>query len=166
MIVKPEDFVGELDLGSNCYTDETLEVLIDQWEPIGLDLIIGCELRVNLINDLDTLGNPQSQRWIDLFSPFTFEHGCETLCFEGIPYMLRRYIFWRFFKRRRQKATISGIRETKSENSKPSESFGVFIAGMYNVFAKQGEVLQKYMHDNENVYPEFKYKCIPKASVF
>lgn len=165
MIVAISDFIGEFDLGLNCYDDEVLPTLFEQWEKEALDIVMGCELRINLINDLLN-GVPQSQRWIDIFNETFVDSYGDKYCFEGFKNMLVHFIYWKYFLYRNVKPTISGLNKTNSENSMQSPHYRVHISLMYNEFAKQGDLLQKYFGDNLEIFPEYSYRCIPKSSVF
>lgn len=153
-VTNPQCFIGEYDLGSNCYDDEVLISFIQQYEKVALDEIMGCELRIDFLNDLDVNGQPQSDRWIDIFQEQVFNDGCRV-CFIGIKDMLVRYVYVKYMTRREARPTNGGTRRTDSENSSVSPYIYATLASIHNEYADNANILKQHLRQNKDVYPEY-----------
>tara|TARA_R110002020_G_scaffold454334_1_gene669695 strand:- start:331 stop:843 length:513 start_codon:yes stop_codon:yes gene_type:complete len=155
-ILQVDDFYGLTAISLNVYTEEDLQSFIDDNEPIYLNQLLGKELADLLLNDLVN-GEPQSERFINIFDEFFLVNGCEQEISEGILNLLRYLIYSDFIKNDDSGHTISGT--TYQENEVSGAPNVVTTARKAESRKNRGvrtwEAIRWYINENSEVYPEY-----------
>lgn len=157
--VQITDFeAGKLQISSTCYTEDTLQLCIDQTEEKTLQELLGCELYKLFIADWDapTAGQFIEQRFKDLYNPFCKD---ETLCgiirSEGVKVMLMHYIYFEYMRVQAFNNRTTGMNKTKSENSERAEFNEYGLDAIYNTGVLSFEAIRWLICDNSSTYPEY-----------
>lgn len=155
-IVTLDNFTGFAALSSNVYTEEELQQFIETNEPVYLCQLLGQELADLLLSDLVD-GEPQSQRFIDLFTPFCIKDGCKQWLSEGLRFALVVMIYSDYVKDNDTGHTISGT--TYQQNEVSGEPNLITTARKAESRKNRGvltyRALQWFMCKNKTIYPEF-----------
>lgn len=159
--VNQSDFVGEYNIPLDKFTKENLDRYIDQYEKSMLIKMFGAELYKEFIADFDapTAGQPTDPKFVAVYEQILLdEQDCDILYSEGIPVMLKGFIYFFFVRDLRYKVTMGGA--VKNVQADAEEAlFGLTNEiDMYNRAAKYFWTMQYYMECyNPNNYDYNKF---------
>lgn len=152
----PTDYTGFYQIGRTNFSE--LQVYIDDLEPERLRDLLGCDLYDLFIADLDGNGNPQTQRFIDIFNPFCDDDGnTEGIQqrSQGIPVMLKGFVYYDYVKDSGFSNLITGNVKNDFSNSAIATSVEYGLRQRYNRAIRSYEAIQWFICDNSATYPEY-----------
>ena len=133
-ITKVEEYVDRFKISQNKLTTPKLQEFIDYYERRYLIDLLGKELYDLFIANLALgSGTPTEQRFIDIWEEIYIDkanclelkcrgfsyHETHRLESEGIPEMLRNFMFYEYTRKQGFKNTIVGNLRAEGENSSP-----------------------------------------------
>ncbi len=132
------------------------EEYIDKYELTYLSKLFGKELYELFIADLAGGSTPTTPRFIFIFDPFLDqEHHCLYES-KGIKEMLKGLLYFHYLRDRVSTVTTDGIQLTSSENAETMNGISHSLISRYNQGIETFKVIQHFMCDNPDIYPEFK----------
>ena len=162
--ITPQSFKSApIYIAFNKHTEDDLQQYIDKWEVDYLQDMLGCELYDLFVADL-VAGVPQTQIYIDIFSPFCTDDLCRRLRSEGIVMMVEKFIFWKYIRDQKVKNTSTGNIVNSNEVSRESEFSEGRLYTTYNEGINSYDAIQWYICDNMFDYPTFKGLIKKKTS--
>lgn len=162
-ILKTADFVGEYRIPKDCLPD--LAPYIAKYEKKYLVDLLGSDLYDLFIADLtgSTPQVPQTARFLDIFNEIRLDkNGCVWFS-EGIKKMLVQFIYFHFVRDLQFVNTTSGTRRTESQSSNLLGYNGYNLTESYNEGVRNYNVIQDYILENSDTYPE--ENMIPLGSI-
>lgn len=154
--IKPQDFIGSLCIAVNVHTEADLQSYIDEYEELYLQDMLGCDLFNLFKADLDAQGQPQTQRFIDIYNSFCIDDDCGQRRSQGILVMVKKFIYWEYVREQLVKNTPSGNKKNTTEASETAEYTESKVYKVYNEGINSYCNIQWYICDNLSTYPEFK----------
>lgn len=158
-ITKIEDYKNRFAISQNKFTTVKLAEYIYFYEKKYLIDLFGKELYDLFILDLDTNGNPQSQRFIDIFEeiyldPNTgFNYPRQSL---GIKEMLKGFIYFEYTRKQGQQNTIIGNQTATAENSERVPFYASLMIESYNEAVLSYETIRSVLiEEKTTIYPEY-----------
>ncbi len=160
-IVDISDFSsGRNSIATNRFQTDNLEEYITEQQDDVLFTILGNELQDLFIADLDVNGVPQTQRFIDIYNTLVVEvHGDEFKS-KGMKEMLKGIIHFRYVADQLATQNTTGVDRSQNENSTPVNSLGYDFYTRCNNSIEMSWVIQHYICQNTDVYPEYNGKRI------
>jgi len=153
-------FVNEINIPVDDYNPGTLDAAIIRYQKEILKSLLGYQLWKELMADLDSLGNPQTQKFTDLVdgAEFSFEYGGETINtkWEGLRNddMVSLISYYVYYKYRKDFDTnYSGNSQTMpiNENSQVIP-YGYKLSTIWNLMIElYGKTPTKY--DDNYIFP-------------
>lgn len=158
MILKATDFKGYHKISQNSHNEGELNDYIATYEREYIDSLLGYDLAELFYADLDSNGQPQSQRFIDIFNPFVLDNdGCgDIVRSRGVKYMLLGFLYYQYAKDTNFFSTIAGFVKNRFSNSKEVRDVEVGINERYNVSVLTYDAIQRKINGNLTTYPEYK----------
>ena len=161
-IVIPTDFTGRFDLTTKGYL--SLEVFIDQYEPIILKKLLGIEL-YNLYVADTVLSVPQTDIYLDIYQESELVV-CEIKRnYEGLKDLLIPFIYYEYLKAQRNRNSSSGGVQNQSSLSVASMQTYAQAVIYINEAISQARILQFYLEENIDIYPTFRANLFQFMSV-
>lgn len=141
---------------TNKLTEADLQIYIDEWEVDYLQDLLGCELYELFVADLDN-GVPQDPVYVRIYEAFCDD---EDLCgvknkSEGMVKMLQKFIYWKYSRDQKVKATNTGNVVNENEVSREADFAASSIYQLYNQAVKSYKAIQYYICDNSVDYPTY-----------
>lgn len=150
MFLTPNDFSGKYELHTGMYDTATLQTYIDKYEKSYLKNLFGINLYNEFISDLSTTFLPQSPNFIFLFNPFSEDvNMLMILESNGIPEMLKGFIYFEYSKDQMMTQTTFGGVQQKSENSVVLNTLQTLIYSRYNEAIISYRAIQNYIILND-----------------
>lgn len=149
----------------------TLQEVMDQVEAKYIPELFGAELSALFLADL-VGGVPQTQRFIDVFNPFTVQ---DTTIFypgriytsEGIKTLLKGLVYFLYVRDTHSRVTDNGPKITRSENSEDPRGQLHDIHRRWNLSVQSWRAIQYRMDCEEPAtYPEFEGLPLKTAKRF
>jgi len=150
-ITQTSDYIGIYSIAQNKYSN--LQIWIDTYEKEVLTDLLGCELYDLFIADLT--GDPEvpvTQRFIDLFDPFCDDDCGIAYRSDGIKKMLIQFVYFYALRDQQRQNTIAGT--TKADLELSSPAFYHTLVKAYNEGVTNYKVIQWFLCENNDVYPE------------
>jgi hypothetical protein len=155
-IVSITDFeTGTTAIATDNFTEEELQTAIDTYELTLLYEMLGVELCDLFIADLDD-GEPQTQRFIDIFNAWFKDINGDLIQSLGIKQMLVKWIFFFYVRQQSQVNTISGNEQSESSINYFSKMGFATLVNEYNYCISTFKSIQRYIIANGSTYPEYK----------
>lgn len=141
---------------TNKLTEAALQVYIDEWEEEYLQDLLGCELYDLFVADL-VGGVPQTQIYLEIYTSFCYD---ELECgyrnkSEGMVKMLQKFIYWKYSRDIKVKATNTGNVVNDNEVSREADFGASRIYELYNQGIKSYCAIQRFICDNSSDYPTY-----------
>lgn len=140
--------------------ETALQEIIDDVECEYLPQLLGVDLYVLFLADLDGNGVPQTQKYIDIFVKFQIQvtNGERSTIYQslGMKKMLKAIVYFLYQRDQFTRATDNGPKQTRSENSEAVRKVGHDIFSRWNNSVKYWEAIQYRMNtENPDDYPEY-----------
>lgn len=173
-ITKTTDYTGEVKISSNQYDEKDLILYINRYEEELLQELLGCELATQFIADLDGNGEPQTQRFIEIYEPFCTDDNMSTYFLYDYPYfynnrydytghkcklqwrsrgikeMLKTMIFFRYTRDQKVKNTITGNVVNQNNVSREARNGETNMRRLYNDILQTKNAIQWRICKNPN----------------
>jgi len=152
------DYTGFWKIGKTNHVSNDLQEYIDNGEPERLRDLLGCTLYDLFIADLDVNGDPQTQRFIDIFEPFCLDDGNTNGLqhrSEGMKVMLQGFIYNDYVKETDFANVISGNVKNSFSNAERARGVEYGIDERYNRAVSTYWEIQWFICANSAIYPEF-----------
>ena len=150
MFLTPNDFTGKYELHTGMYDTALLQTYIDKYEISYLKQLFGIKLYNQFISDLSPSFLPQSPNFIFLFNPFSEDVNLLMILeSNGIPEMLKGFIYFEYSKDQMMTQTTFGGVQQKSENSVVLNTLQSLIYSRYNESIVTFRAIQNYIRLNE-----------------
>lgn len=156
-ITQTTDYVDRFKISQNKYTN--LQATIDFYEKSYLIKLLGKDLYDLFIADLVAGGGyPTEQRFIDIYEPIYIEQTlCEyNLTSEGIPEMLKGFVYFEYTRKQNQTNTIVGNVKGDAENSVGVDNQNSYMIEIYNWSVMYFQTIRYILKGEPDVYPEYK----------
>lgn len=158
MITTPDIFKGELHLvlSTKCNENTTLNWIIDQYEPIILQDILG-QLYYELLTEIDN-GIVDGSKWDLLLNGGVYEVDGVKYQFKGVKYLVACYIYFYYIRERQVETAKFGGKISEYEN-------GTFVSLRYKAIrnwnnsfrllgiskcsAKRSDTLIHFLYNND-----------------
>ena len=150
LFVTIDDFVGEIAIPRDKYTEANLQGYLDKYEKNLLIELLGAELYKAFIKDY-TEANPDANkftedRYIAIFNEIILdESDCVLIRSEGIPKMLQYMIYFYFTRDLNFKMTIGGSVNNLQADAKESLFDATNMITIYNEGVKTWNWIQYYL---------------------
>jgi hypothetical protein len=162
-IIAPEDLeVGRFSLAINNYSEEENQAYIDYYEKFYLTRLLGADLYTLFINDLLN-GIPQTQRFIDIFNPYSIDKDNCLYISDGIKVMLEGLVFTEI-ARKDIKRTLAGSTRNVSDNGEIIPAGRTYLTQAFNLSVDTYQEIQSFIEDDEATYPEYNGVLIHKMA--
>lgn len=155
MFLNTSDFIGFYKISGNSHTSAELLNYINDLEPTILRKLLGVELYDLFIADLDANNQPQSQRFIDIFNPFSYDYNSTIIESKGIKEMLKGFIYYEYVRDSDYFNVISGNVKNSFGNSEKARGVEYGLNERYNKALLTFCNIQEFINQNDSVYPEF-----------
>lgn len=156
-VVKIEDFsVGRMAIPRTSWQKDDVQNYLDIHEEGYLIRLLGYDLYVLFLADLDANGVPQTQRLIDIYNQFVLSDDCENCRSRGMKTLLKGIIFFYYQRDQPVKATTTGPRRRKGENTENVDTTSFDITTRYNNSVDDFKCIQRLICKNIEDYPEYK----------
>lgn len=160
-ITKLSDYTDRFAIAQNRLTESKLQASIDFYEPVYLKKLLGKDLYDLLIADLDPVtGLPTTQRFIDIWEPIYIEDNhcfcSHNLTSEGIPEMLKGFVFFEYTRKQNQKNTIVGNVKGDAENSTNIDNQNSYMIEIFNWSVMYYKTIRHILITEPDIYPEYK----------
>ncbi len=157
-IINIQDFQSaDFKLPVNSLTNNELQAVIDRVETEVLEDLLGEELAILFLNDLQN-GVPQSSIYNDIFNKFRIKATiCEPLYVsKGIKNMLKNYVVFEYSKLIETQHTMVGTASGQSEtSSKYSALNSSKVIESYFNATRTFNAITKFICENIHNYPEY-----------
>lgn len=158
MILSISDFEnGIYKIPVNPSQEVDLETAIKDAQNKYLPKLFGVELYNLFLADLalPTVGEPTAPRFVAIFEPLLEKVGDFTFQSEGIKEMLKGFTYFHNIRELPTEVTTTGIKKTESDNSTNATAVNHDVARRYNDAVSIFKVIQCFIEEKEEVYPEF-----------
>jgi len=140
--------------------ETALQEKIDDVELEYLPQLLGVELYVLFMADLDPQGVPQTQRFLDIYNSFQIQvDDCGTNEIHqslGMKKMLKAIVYFLYQRDQYTRATDNGPKRTRSENSEGIRKVEHDIFSRWNRAVRWWQAIQYRMEtENPDDYPEY-----------
>jgi hypothetical protein len=156
--ITPQDFKdGVITLAVTKLTEDRLQIFIDTFQKNYLQDLLGCELYDLYIADLNGTGDPQTQRFIDIYNAFCLdEDKCQRQVRSiGIFEMNKRFIYFEWERQNKTKNSQTGPVVNQNEVSREADFSEAGLYRIYNEAVKTYQAIEWFICDNLTVYPEY-----------
>ena len=154
-IIDLSDFKqGRYKVNQSDFTESDLTWYINEMETKYLVSLLGVELYNLFIADLFQ-GNPQDQRFIDIYNAFNYDKYGEVVTSQGLIEMLKGFIFCEFTREQNFDNSINGNTQKRYEIGDTVTARKNGLMMKYNASIKNYCAIQRYICDNKDSYPEF-----------
>lgn len=169
IIVQVTDYsTGSTKLPMDKYTKPDIQAYIDEWEPVIMQELLGCELYADFLIDwaLPTAGEPTAAKFKEIYDPFCIdEQPCGVIQSQGIKTMLTKLIYFYYLRDLPVKKTIGGINHNIQANADQSLFSESNLYSVYNEGVKSYQVIQWIICDNPNSYDWAKFNGTTRAYI-
>ena len=146
-------------INGNDNTRQNLKEFISNYERTYIYQLLGVELGVLFISDLDSITKkPQTQRFIDIYEPIYFKKFNKIVHSKGIKEVLKGLVYGEFTNSQNYKNTINGSTQGIYQIGETGETVSSLRNGVilkYNKGVSSFGAIQLYICENESTYPEF-----------
>lgn len=100
-------------------------------------------------------GVPVDPLYLALYNPIVLDECYEENYSTGMKEMLKAFTYYRWFRRVPNIGSRTGQKvhtQTNSQNAKPAS---IYLAKVYNKAVANYKVIQQYIRENEDVYPDY-----------
>jgi hypothetical protein len=166
MITTLSDYIYPYNISTNNSTESELLKVMQEQEPLLLKKILGVELAKLYLLDVAKDLVDREERFIVLDSEIVVTTRCGKEYFNsGVNKMLVKFIFAIYISQNSVKKTIAGNVKNNFENS-THVSNRLQIVEAYNSAVLDSKVIQTYICDDLDLYPEYKGSVIENANYF
>ncbi len=166
MFVTQDEFKGDIQITQSADISSNLTEIIEKSEKKYLRLLLGDDLYLKLIADLNN-GIPQTQKYKDLMDGVTYSNGARNIIYDGLRQMLRYFCYSEYIKINYVDTSIGFVKQDKVN----SDNIGnLFTEDNSNKAFNKGLQLYKsayvfiiYKLDD---YPTFSYTDLKYKSLF
>ena len=178
-MITTSQFIGYFNIAQDPQTESKLESYITRYEKKYLIDLLGFDLYELFVADLDVNGVPQTERFVNIYNALNYDENVEPFFYpvgfrkskcddnrveseptysEGMVNMLLGFIFFEFVKEYDLIVSQTGVTVNVNENSEnsPGATHTHLSETRYNSSIASYKVIQRYIRENESVYPEFK----------
>ena len=106
-IIQESDFVGDVEIPVGEWTEDKLNLYIDQVEEDILTSLLGWTLYQELESNLNT--HPFPAKWANLIDGDTYTSGEITFKFKGLTEMLKHFVFFYYMRDNEMENTQIGV---------------------------------------------------------
>lgn len=158
LIIDTDDFTGRFHVAETSFSE--LSDWITGHEKKYLVQLLGVEL-FDLFKDNLNNQVPQSARFTSIFNPVFADHDDEVKQNRGMKEMLLGFIRWEFLRDQKLKNTSSGTFVNESELSRAADRNEIYRC--YNDSVHDAQIIQWYIEENSEDYPEYNGQCFSFA---
>ena len=133
-----------------------LHSYIDEQEEETLIRLLGLDLYVLFLADLDPQGVPQTARFLDIYNSFVLSDDCNNCRSRGMVHLLKGITFFHIQRDQPVKATTTGPKRKKGENSENMDMSSFDIFTRYNNSVDDYFCIRQKICNEIDLYPEFK----------
>ena len=152
ILIKNTDFVGIYRISQNCFSD--LDLYIEANEKEYIEDLLGSELASEFINNLSSM-QPTSQKFIEIYDPFSEDDGICINRSEGMKKMLIGMIYFDYVRDVNFKVTTGGIKKNAVETSNDVGTNEHDLWRRYNRAIKTYNAIQGYICERMATYPNY-----------
>lgn len=114
-IIQESDFIGDVEIPVGEWTEDKLNLYIDQVEEDILTSLLGWTLYDELISNLNT--HPFPAKWANLIDGDTYSTGEITYKFKGLTEMLKHFVFFYYMRDNEMENTQIGVVMNNATNA-------------------------------------------------
>lgn len=159
LIVTTADFTGRYELPAGPHITAKLQAVIDEEETNYLVQILGATLFVLFKTAYEASVSvtpvPMPARFQKIFDPILEDNGCEVMKNDGLKKTLVYLLYFDCARKLISYATVSGGKQNESDVAKTLNATDWDIYGKYNNGVRGVEVIQWYIENNRDDYPEY-----------
>lgn len=156
---------GSFRIPINPSQEYTLNEVIDSVENEYLPKLFGNDLNELFLNDL-SLKLPTTQRFEDVFFPFTKQNDSVMIQSKGIVEMLKGFVYFFYVRDIVSRVTSVDVSSVIGENAEGVGAIKHDVVLKYNSSVDTFQTLQYFMQVYDEVnYPEFKGVSIPYTNI-
>lgn len=158
MFTEVEDYTGFYKVVVDDQVEEYFEQFINDAEKKYLRYLMGDSLYNAFISDLDQVGEPQEQRFIDLlYGDTTFTYENKTCNYEGLIDMLKGFSYYEYMQRMWNDPTTVGFIKAQRDAAERVSVAQTTIQNeqRYNVSIDFYNTAIVYINIMKQLYPEY-----------
>ena len=158
MFINQEDFVGDIEITQSANITDKLNSIIETVEKNILRLLLGDDLYILFLADLDGNNEPQTTNYINLLNGINFDYGERKYIYDGLKLMLKYFIYSEYIKYNSLQATVGTVIPEK-DNSITMSDFDISELSnkAYNKGIKYYREAISYIVINIEDYSTFDY---------
>ncbi len=164
-ILKTTDFSGYHKLAGSIENDILLQSYIDKYEKKAIYMLFGIKLGKLIIADIEANDEviPDNADYLKIWEPFE-EVGPwdEQWISEGVAEILKSFIFWEYIAFTTVQHTQAGV-TTAAVDTQTKVNSGRFAESRWNNMLESWEVIQCYIDQHKETYPEYVFTRKPDA---
>lgn len=149
---------GRFKLPFSSITSKDFDEYITEYEPKYLDDLLGCDLAALFIADLDADGVPQTAIYQTIYNKLCVDFCGQEYKSSGIKDMLTKFIWFEYSRDIEADNSDVGVQVSKGENQTKADFYASKGLKFYNEAVNNYLVIQYYICQNINDYPDYKGK--------
>ena len=114
-IIQESDFIGDVEIPVGEWTEDKLNLYIDQVEEDILTSLLGWTLYDELVSNLNV--HPFPAKWANLIDGDTYSTGEITYKFKGLTEMLKHFVFFYYMRDNEMENTQIGVVMNNATNA-------------------------------------------------
>ena len=151
-IIEITDCIGSADIQQGTFTTPIFDDIRDEFTNEYIYKLLGVDLGVLFLADLDANGVPQTAPYTTIFNPIVQDVDGVILNSKGIKYYIKMIIWFYYTRNNNTEITNAGNRISESQNSAPLNDPSA-IAKNYNKGIQTGRMIQWYINENSADFP-------------
>lgn len=157
VLVNASDFVGDLEVAYNDFTEQSFQDFIDSMEEYYSMLILGEKLRDDVFAYLAN-PTPVNPAYDKLLLPFSFQRGSRLYQSYGLKKTVALFIRAKWLNKTQAKSTVAGAGKGEADNT-IINSQTLFLG--WNDAVKSAKATQQYCIKNRSDFSNFRLTDIP-----
>jgi len=142
-IISPVDFTVDNEIPNKSLQGNDIQTFINKYEPKFLESLMGESLYAAYI------AQPTDARFVNLLAQDWFKPAIVD------------YVFWFYLNRKSNQQFNTGAAQPKKQNATTISNYPNMVQS-WNEMVGYNKKTNKFLKDNETIYPEYKPVCLPE----
>lgn len=161
LLIQKTDFVGKWTLAKNA--NDNISAYIEQYEESLLIQLLGKDLFELFKDDVNvTTHKPETAKYLVIYEKLVLDWCGREWQSDGMKNMLLGLIYFEQSRDNRQKQSMAGLVQPKVETADAASPTLVYTR--YNDAVLTAKIIQQYILDNSEEYPDFNGQDFHEAS--
>lgn len=158
-IITIDQLTGLFRVSQNRHNEGDLQIFLDTYEKQYLQDLLGCDLYVLFVDDLDASDPqvPQTAPYLDIYNAFCEDESshCGIIRSHGMVDMMLGFLYWEWLRYDSFKKTASGTVISDTENSNHARTAQYDLYVKYNRSVGSYQAIQYKISLDSVTYPDF-----------